>query len=441
MKITKYLQQQTPIIHFQHDQTGATLRATEVKPKLDRWIIERGKEMGKYEPSWLKPMPQGSKIRALDYSLKILPTDSSQTYRWRTTDEYIGKDKEGRDIRKTQSNAPLYLGDQGSNTPINTKGLIFNEATLRLTFMCANASLKDFIEDELTAFFFRYNFGTRQNKGYGSFVLVDNDQSKEPIIPQEFKSHPFLKFEIDKNYWQPNKNSKPSKHTIKGEWSRTKWELDLQKNNHPEFTHKQFYFYLFEVIRWYYQTLKSGITAKNSTDSYLNKYANDKHKIQWGKFWIQKNIIGNNIVIPSDYQVKLLRILLGFADRYEYPQFDGKPQVFVRHLEEPKKRISRVKSPITFKPVVQGEKVTVYLILDDELIEAINTRVLKEKFVLGSKEETPEKDESNVLSAPDQPIDFADLMKQYHQHLGNRFNASDFTGKYIIPVTIKNPEA
>jgi hypothetical protein len=32
------LKQHTPMIHFQHDQAGATLRATEVKPKLDRYV-------------------------------------------------------------------------------------------------------------------------------------------------------------------------------------------------------------------------------------------------------------------------------------------------------------------------------------------------------------------------------------------------------------------
>lgn len=31
---------QTPMIHFQHDQKGATLRATEVKPKLDRYLLK-----------------------------------------------------------------------------------------------------------------------------------------------------------------------------------------------------------------------------------------------------------------------------------------------------------------------------------------------------------------------------------------------------------------
>lgn len=35
------LKQHTPLIHFQHTQDGATLRATEVKPKLDCFLIEQ----------------------------------------------------------------------------------------------------------------------------------------------------------------------------------------------------------------------------------------------------------------------------------------------------------------------------------------------------------------------------------------------------------------
>jgi hypothetical protein len=40
-KLEFTLKQHTPLIHFQHDQAGATLRATEVKPKLDQFIIEK----------------------------------------------------------------------------------------------------------------------------------------------------------------------------------------------------------------------------------------------------------------------------------------------------------------------------------------------------------------------------------------------------------------
>ena len=39
-KLTIKLKQHTPLIHFQHDEYGATLRASEVKPKLDKYIIQ-----------------------------------------------------------------------------------------------------------------------------------------------------------------------------------------------------------------------------------------------------------------------------------------------------------------------------------------------------------------------------------------------------------------
>ena len=35
------LKQHTPLIHFQWNQKGATLRASELKPKLDKFIIQR----------------------------------------------------------------------------------------------------------------------------------------------------------------------------------------------------------------------------------------------------------------------------------------------------------------------------------------------------------------------------------------------------------------
>ena len=37
-KLQCKLKQQTPMLHFQPDETGACLRGTEVKPKLDKFI-------------------------------------------------------------------------------------------------------------------------------------------------------------------------------------------------------------------------------------------------------------------------------------------------------------------------------------------------------------------------------------------------------------------
>lgn len=39
IKCVYSLEQETPLIHFQYDQAGACLRASEVKPQLDRFII------------------------------------------------------------------------------------------------------------------------------------------------------------------------------------------------------------------------------------------------------------------------------------------------------------------------------------------------------------------------------------------------------------------
>ena len=43
-KMIVELKQQTPILHFQPDESGATLRASEVKPKLDRFLINQSDE-------------------------------------------------------------------------------------------------------------------------------------------------------------------------------------------------------------------------------------------------------------------------------------------------------------------------------------------------------------------------------------------------------------
>lgn len=40
-KLTIQLTCQAPMIHFQHYEKGATLRASEVKPKLDEYLVKK----------------------------------------------------------------------------------------------------------------------------------------------------------------------------------------------------------------------------------------------------------------------------------------------------------------------------------------------------------------------------------------------------------------
>ena len=59
------LKAHTPLIHFQYNQSGATLRATEVKPKLDRFLLDKLKNR-KIPSYWFV-----EKTKALNYKLHI----------------------------------------------------------------------------------------------------------------------------------------------------------------------------------------------------------------------------------------------------------------------------------------------------------------------------------------------------------------------------------
>ena len=58
-KLEFTLKQHTPLIHFQHDQAGATLRATEVKPKLDQFLIEELLREQKVDFNFYEPQRHG----------------------------------------------------------------------------------------------------------------------------------------------------------------------------------------------------------------------------------------------------------------------------------------------------------------------------------------------------------------------------------------------
>ncbi|MEG1106971.1 MAG: hypothetical protein RSE20_09570, partial [Eubacterium sp.] len=64
-----HLTQITPLIHFQSEEPGACLRASEVKPKLDRFIINELKRSNvKIIPSFYI---DEANSEALDYKMRF----------------------------------------------------------------------------------------------------------------------------------------------------------------------------------------------------------------------------------------------------------------------------------------------------------------------------------------------------------------------------------
>ncbi len=200
------LKQHTPIIHFQANDTGATLRASEVKPKLDKFIYKKWSEeengneeetfkkyghftIGKTKEKWGKELAKFSKLNkseknkylknflwALDYAIS-----------------FQAKDYDKIDIENKHKNSPMYFGNMGDG---KDKHFAVSDG-INGKIKSKHKGLLHKIESVLSEFFFLHNFGTRQSKGYGSFTVESIDGEKV-----EFEYSSKYSFSLDADNWQ-----------------------------------------------------------------------------------------------------------------------------------------------------------------------------------------------------------------------------------------------
>ena len=188
LKVT--LKQHTPLIHFQHDQYGATLRASEVKPKLDRFILtklgggdyKKGCEKAKKE-GWLVGKGEHP---ALNYKMKIvcsknrdeflaasymspkkMPYLNSQGINVLSPTPYFAQEKENGEIanQKRRWN--------------NIKCKAIKHEKVEIEIFSLVDSLIDEIGNFIQSFFVIENFGTRQSKGFGCFTVIEIKSVKD----------------------------------------------------------------------------------------------------------------------------------------------------------------------------------------------------------------------------------------------------------------------
>ena len=154
---------QTPMIHFQHDQSGATLRATEVKPKLDRYLLECAINEGitkEIRDSWhVGYDPKDAKrheksYKGLNYRMKI---------------EKMGHPV---DSKITLDDCKFYFANQGDG---EKKEIVFNNCKMQID--CFLPVLLEFIDKHIGDFFVLHNFGSRQTKGFGGFLISGQTSS------------------------------------------------------------------------------------------------------------------------------------------------------------------------------------------------------------------------------------------------------------------------
>lgn len=201
-KLTFTLKQHTPMLHFQASQQGTTLRASDVKPRFDRWLVQTAFN-GKFEDckEYLvgydskKPNDLRDKFkagfRALNYKMHI---ESERGGRVIPFSDFLGTDNRGK--KKYQQNAPMYFGDKSGRTV----ELLNNTGAITLTVNCFHEVLAQKIKDNISHFFLIHNFGTRASKGYGAFT-VGNDVSESRLYYDvEAKSYLDVLNEVDLIY-------------------------------------------------------------------------------------------------------------------------------------------------------------------------------------------------------------------------------------------------
>ncbi len=337
LKIT--LKQHSPIIHFQSGQTGATLRATELKPKLDKYLKKKYSELNG---------------KNLLYQVHIIDL---------LKNHYVNF--------PNASNSP-YFGNMGTN---RKKYIQTNEVQVK--FKTFSQDLYDKIDTIFPEFLVRENFGTRSNKGYGCYFYNNKNQPAfEELLNKQFS--PVL-------YWNCSSINEAF-FSIKTVYSLLKSGINLKDNNRNIKTYyKSLLFKYFceeKAIRWEKPVIKQHFQFKINTEIKFNTCVptiidhelfeagildntdieeNIKNRLNY--YYQKRNdsyVLKNNLTeedledinniykttIPSYEKEKYVRALLGVSDSHNYFTYGGRPVV---QISDTKENFARIPSPIKFK--------------------------------------------------------------------------------------------
>lgn len=191
-KLTITLKQHTPLLHFQPMQEGATLRASEVKPKLDKFLIEKLGGINSVPKDWRLPNPDPN-VCALNYKMRIktsepqpftLPKNEHKKKGTLCKDEVTGEQ-----LFKT-TNYPTKMGTlivgniEGRREEELLNLVYFDDC--EIIIMTSSLGLADSIRDNITEFVATFNFGNRKSKGFGSYEVIEINGKPVKIADPEY---------------------------------------------------------------------------------------------------------------------------------------------------------------------------------------------------------------------------------------------------------------
>lgn len=343
-KWTVTLEQHTPLIHFQYDQEGACLRASEVKPRLDKFIINDGsfddwkqyligylhvsdkqmtvenkseKEIKKIKTycekreATLRKKFESEGFRGLDYKLTILPTSKTAHY------------YEANDLN-------MYFGNQGDSNSNLKKGILY-DGDIILQFTSKHEQLILFIKEKLAGFLSQTNFGCRQTKGYGSFFLKKLPDDTSDNIPQN----------ADYSFIIPTGDFGTMIKQLSDFYSVLRAGI-----NNNLYIKSALYKYLAEKnIQWDKKTIKQKFYTEKEKDKQKENHPKEAildFKENTGREHIYKELLG----LSTNEAWKIIS-----------KDMKNEHSLEREHVcEDSSKKITRFKSPILFKPIKINEK-------------------------------------------------------------------------------------
>lgn len=345
-KITFNLIAQSPMIHFQAGEYGATLRGSEVKPKLDRYLIRRmlKSETGSDDPENFQQLKKShpnffidAAHDALDYKISFVERDSNRA---KSNGEHLDQ-------------YSLYCWNMGLPDDKKKVGLWTNP---ECTIICFNEELRKAIAENIEKFFLVTNFGTMQDKGFGSF------------IPESFG------FNADKTLDDTEMSSIAralNEETGRSECYVAKFDgvsTSSEKSNSKGKNKGTLYAVkMTEEIKYFYSIMKSGYNYKGYSRTYLYQYMHKYFNMNNEKAWMKQKRIMHPVCKKEnkekwdrqDKDAKYIRAFFGVGEGTG-PIINKKPEVSINGGDR-----ERVQSIMFFKIIRNCVFITCYDIPDE----------------------------------------------------------------------------
>jgi len=414
-KIEFELEQQTPMLHFQHDQKGATLRVSEVKPKLDKFLLkilgkgdyDEGKKIAKEKDEEISKEKNGKATwlvgngehPALNYKMQIVASGEPE----------ISKDiKSFIKSKNFQSSIPKsFFGNMVDLSKVENvedkKKLVknyFKETVLykssnnphiKITIICFNNRLLKRIEKCICSFFLIHNFGTRQNKGFGSFKIMNKNEKWDRLYMKYFYKKYYC---INYNKEVKNENEMLNDINVIYGLMKSGFNFTKLKNKRNELVSPNDYYkgFIFQYMH-------------NIYGNYNNSVDNDKAFMKSNILEEQKKNNENN------ENFRFVRALLGLNDIYKFKNVNVIVKCKNKNEDENKNKnkneVDRFSSPILFKP--HGNKLYIFPgnIHEEMFSHKFNFSKEDKKNINNKDLITPSKEEFNLT-------DFIDAFCEYY---------------------------